>query len=85
MSNRIVNIEYSKIENDKVLVLIYVDGKNVSSTFALYEFVNEMEFLGIKSKFQKVNSRVGFIFEDDIDKTVLENEIKRFAKQFDIT
>lgn len=84
MLEREVSIEYSRIDDEFIMVRIIINGKDVTATFALYEFVNEMEFLGIEAKFKKVNSQIGFIFRNDVNKTVLENEIKRFSRQFDI-
>ena len=84
MPKKSLSFEYSTIENGKVIVSVFLDGKNVSIYLGLFEFVNEMEILGITTKFQKVNSKVGFIFDEDIDKAMLENEIKRFASQYDI-
>lgn len=84
MNNSSIEIKYSLIGNGNVFVSIFVNGKDANFQFGLCEFANEMEFIGIKTKFEKIQSQSGFTFSETVDTVLLEREIKAFATRFKI-
>lgn len=78
MINTKINIIYEDFDKDNIILFFEKKGINMSLTFGLYEFENEMEYWDMPTKLKKHNGRMGFVFDKNINRTDLEMEIDRF-------
>lgn len=84
MGKKSIVIVYESVGKDEIIVNILVENKNENFSFGLCEFENEMEYLGYKTKLVDMEGKSGFLFDKNINKEMLEREIKRFASHYSI-
>ena len=84
MNNNKINIIFEDFDKNHVIVFLEKNGKDMSFIFAIYEFLNEMEYWDLPTKLESHNGKLGFVFAKNIDRTILELEIKCFIKQYDL-
>ena len=84
MNCRNIIVKYNVMSNDELFVSMFIGNENVSLKFGLCEFVNEMEYLGVKTRFLNSGGECGFVFDSNIGKSFLEREIENFAQRYNI-
>ncbi len=82
MNDNDVIVKYSDLSNNEIFVSIFIGNEDVSLKFGLSEFVNEMGYLDVSTRFENSGGRCGFVFANSISKSVLERDIENFARRY---
>lgn len=73
-----IKIIINEFDDENLIVYFEKEGKNIWKVFSLFDFMADMDYWGMATKFKKVNGNEGFIFSNKIDKELLKLEIDRF-------
>lgn len=79
-----VDIIFKEYDNENFFVLLKRNSINLFMDFGLCSFENEMEYLDMPTKLTDLMGETGFLFSNEIDKSVLKDEIERFIIHNDI-
>lgn len=79
-----IEIEYRNY-NDKYYIVFLRRGKsNLFMDFGLCDFEGEMEYLGMPTQLINYMGEYGFLFDKEINKNDLEDEVERIVNCYGI-
>lgn len=79
-----LNIIFEEYDDKHYIVFLERGDKNLFLDFGFCNFENEMEYWDMPTKLINFKDKEGFLFDNNIDRWELKEEIKRFAKHNNI-
>lgn len=79
-----INIIIKDYNGDEKVMYIKRGEDNIWGIVSIMQFEDELEFYGIDIKRQKVNNEIGYVFNKNIDESLVYEETKRFLDEHNI-
>lgn len=79
-----INIIIKDYNEDEKVMYIKRGEDNIWGMLSIMQFEDELEFYGISIKRKKVNDEIGYVFNKNIDESLVYEETKRFLDEHDI-
>jgi len=84
MKNKSIEIIVEEYDESHIIAFVEKNWKSMLLIFGLYDFAENMEFLGVDVTYGSKNGRKGLIVKS-IDEVMIKMEIEIFINQYDLT
>lgn len=79
-----LSITFKDFDKEHCIAIIKRGEKNLFLSFGMSNFEEEMEYWDMPTYLADVDGEKGFVFDSIVDKRLVEGEILRFSKHYDI-
>lgn len=79
-----INIIIKDYNETEKVMYIKRNNENIWGLVSIMQFEDEMDFFGIAIKRKKVNDEMGYVFNKNIDESLVYEETQRFLCEHDI-